>query len=56
MRAALGWTVLIVLLSGAGLLAGRPDSGGFVLSAITLAAGLVAGAILLVAIRFARRE
>lgn len=56
MRAALGWIVLIVLLSGAGLLAGSPDSGGFVLSALTLGAGLAAGAVLLVTIRLRRRE
>jgi hypothetical protein len=54
-RAALGWIVLIVLLSGAGLLAGKPDGGGFVLSALTFGAGLLAGAVLLVAIRLARR-
>jgi len=53
-RAALGWIVLILLLSGAGLLAGRPDSGGFVLSAITFGVAAVAGAVLLVTIRRTR--
>jgi hypothetical protein len=55
-RALLGWVVLIVLLSGAGLLAGSPGTPGFVLSAFTLGVGLVAGVVLLAWIRFSRRE
>jgi hypothetical protein len=55
MRPLLGWIVLIVLLAAAGLLAGRPGSAGFVLSALTLGIGLLAGATLLVVIRLSRR-
>jgi uncharacterized membrane-anchored protein len=55
-RALLRWVVLIVLMSGAGLLAGRPGTGAFVLSAVTLGIGLLAGAVLIVLIRFPRRE
>jgi len=52
----LRWIILIVLLSGAGLLAGRPGTGAFVLSAYTLGVGVLAGAVLLVLIRLAQRE
>ena len=56
MRALLGWVVLIVLLSGAGLLAGSPGAPGFVLSALTLGVALVAGVVLLAWIRLSRRK
>jgi hypothetical protein len=55
-RVLLRWVVLIVLLSGAGLLAGRRGTGAFVLSAVTLGIGILAGAVLIVLIRFSRRE
>jgi len=54
-RALLGWVALIVLLSGAGLLAGRPGTPAFVLSAFTLGLGALAGAVLFAVIRFSRR-
>lgn len=47
-RAALTWAVFVVLLSGAGLLAGEPGSAGFVLSGLMLAVGIVVGAVLVV--------
>jgi hypothetical protein len=50
-RAALRWTVLIVLLSAAGLLAGDR-----VLSTFMLAAGVLASGLLLVVIRRSQRE
>lgn len=56
MRAALGWIVLIVLLSGAGLLAGSPGTAGFTLSALMLGIGLLAGAVLLMIVRRSQRE
>jgi hypothetical protein len=52
----LRWVVLIVLLSGAGLLAGRPGTAAYVLSGLTLLAGLLAGAALFAWTRLARRE
>jgi len=55
-RALLGWVVLIVLLSGAGLLAGSPSTPGFVLSAFTLGIGLIGAVVLLAWIRLSRRE
>jgi hypothetical protein len=55
-RTLLGWVVLIVLLSAAGLLAGRPGTATFVLSAGTLGVGLLAGAVLVALIRFSRHE
>jgi len=55
-RMLLRWIILIVLLSAAGLLAGRPGTAGFVLSALTLGIGVVAGAVLLVLIRLTQRE
>jgi hypothetical protein len=55
-KVLLSWIVLIVLLSGAGLLAGRPGTAGFVLSGLTLGIGVLAGAVVLVLIRFPRRE
>ena len=56
MRAALHWIVLIVLLSAAGLLAGRAGTPAFVLSAGTLGVGVLAGAVLLMVVRRSRRE
>ncbi len=50
------WIVLIVLLSGAGLLAGQPGTAAYVLSALMLAAGVLAGAVVVALARFARRE
>ena len=50
-RAALTWTVFVVLLSGLGLLVGRPGSAGFVLSALMFAIGLVCGGTLFVVLR-----
>jgi hypothetical protein len=55
-RAALHWIVLIVLLSGAGLLGGRAGTAAFVLSAGTLGVGVLAGAVLLVAVSRSQRE
>ena len=56
MRVLLRWIILIVLLSGAGLLAGQPGTGAYVLSGLTLGLGVVAGAVVLVLIRISRRE
>ena len=56
MRSALSWVILVIVLSGAGLLAGRPGTAAFVLSAFTLGIGLLAGAALFVWSRFPRRE
>ena len=56
MRAAVRWIALIVLLSGAGMLAGQPGTAAYVLSALMLAAGVVAGAVVMVVTRFSRRE
>jgi hypothetical protein len=50
-RAALTWTVFVVLLSGAGMLASGPGTAGFVLSGLMLAVGLLAGAVLLAVLR-----
>jgi hypothetical protein len=52
-RAALTWTVFIVLVSGTGLLVGRPGSAGFVLSGLMLAVGVLFGVVLLVLLRTA---
>jgi hypothetical protein len=54
--ALLRWVVLIMLLSAAGLLAGRPGTAAFVLSAFTLGIGILAGGVLIVLIRFSQRE
>ena len=56
MRAALHWIVLIVLLSGAGLLAGGPGTAAFTLSTLMLGVGVLAGAVLLTVIRRSRGE
>ena len=53
-RAALTWTVFVVLLSGAGLLVSDPGTAGFVLSGLMLAVGVVAGAALVVLLRAGR--
>lgn len=54
MKAALTWIVLIILLSGAGLLGGQPGTAAFALSAFTLAIGVVAAAVLVVIARLGR--
>ena len=56
MRAALHWIFLILLLSGAGLVAGRPGTAAFTLSALMLGVGVLAGAVLLRVIRRSQRE
>lgn len=56
MSVLLRWIVLVVLLSGAGLLAGRPGTAAFVLSGFTFGIGVLAGAVLLLLIRRARHE
>ena len=56
MRAALHWIVLIVLLSGAGLLTGRAGTAAFALSAFTLGVGVLAGTVLLIVMRRSQRE
>jgi hypothetical protein len=50
-KAALTWIVLIILLSGAGLLGGRPGTAAFALSAFTLAFGVLAALILVAVAR-----
>jgi hypothetical protein len=52
----LRWVVLIIVLSGGGLLAGRPGTAAFVLSAYTLGIGLLAAGALFVWTRTPRRE
>jgi hypothetical protein len=54
-RAAVTWTVFIVVLSGAGLLAAEPGTAGFVLSGLMFAVGVLVGLVLLVLLRFADR-
>ena len=56
MRAALHWIVLILLLSGAGLLAGGPGTATFTLSALMLGVGVLAGVVVLMVIRRSQRE
>jgi hypothetical protein len=55
-RALCGWLAFIVVVAGAGLLVAPADSPAFALSALMLAVGLLAGAVLAVAVRLAGRR
>jgi hypothetical protein len=55
MKSALRWIVLIVVLSAFGLAGGRPGTGGFVLSALMLAVGVLSGTVLIM-VSAARRR
>ncbi len=54
-QALLRWAVFVTLLSGAGLLAARPGTAGYVLSAAMLCCGVATGILLAILVRVRRQ-